>query len=112
MADLFQDLVNLFGPDKGFGILIVDADELLNGLDQIRDTLENTAADSFARNFTKPALDQIEPGRTRGRKMQMKARVFFQPLRDILMVVGSIIIQDQMQFQSRRGFAVDLSEEF
>src|SRR5271165_218780 len=99
MADLFQDLVNLFGPDKGFGVLIVDADELLNGMDQLRDTLKNTTADSFARNFTKPALDQIEPGRTGGSKMQMKARVFFQPLMDIVMVVGSIVVQDQVQIQ-------------
>ena len=41
----------------------------------------------------------------------MKAWVFFQPLMDILMVVGSIIVQNQMQVQSRRGFAVNLSQE-
>lgn len=61
MADLFQDLLNFFGPDKGFGILIVDADELLNGLDQLRDAFENATPDSFACNFTEPALHQIEP---------------------------------------------------
>ena len=41
----------------------------------------------------------------------MKARVFFQPLMNLLMVVGSIIVQDQMLVQFRRGFAVDLSQE-
>src|ERR1035441_2875266 len=72
MAHLFEDLLNLLGPDKRSWILIVDADELLNGLDQLRDTFEHTAPDSFARNFAKPALDQIEPGRTGGHDLRDK----------------------------------------
>jgi len=90
MAHLFEDLLHLLGPDKRSWILIVDAYELVNGFDQLRDTFEHTAPDSFARNFPKPALDQIEPGRTGGSKMQMEARVFFQPLMDVLTVVRGV----------------------
>ena len=36
MADPFKDLLNLLGPDEGFGILVVDVNELLDGLNHPR----------------------------------------------------------------------------
>src|SRR2546422_4528627 len=107
MPDLFQDLVNFLGPNEGLGILIVDSDEFLNGLDELRHSLEHTAPDSFPCNLAKPTLHQVQPGRTGRGKMQMKPAMLFQPLLDTIVIVGSIIIQDQMQIKSRWGLAID-----
>ena len=61
MVHLFEDLVHFLGPDKRFGILIVEANEFLDDRDQLRHAFENTAPDSFACNLPKPALYQIQP---------------------------------------------------
>ena len=111
MIHLFEDLIHFLGPDKRFWVLVVDPDELLDGFDQIRHAFKDTPPDAFACDLPEPAFHQIEPGRTGGSKMQMKARVFLQPLVDIFVVVSAIVVQHQMQVQFRRGFAVNLSEE-
>ena len=43
--------------------------------------------------------------------METKPRMFLEPLLNIIVVVSSIIVQDQMQLHFRGRLAVDLTEK-
>ena len=96
MSDLFEDLVDAFGPDEGFWIGVVVIDIKLDGLDEIGDALEGSASDAFG-DFSKPTLHEVKPRGTRWDKVQMEARVFFYPAFDAGMLMGCVIVDDKMQ---------------
>ena len=60
------------------------------------DTVEDAAANAFVGEFTKPALDQIQPGGAGGHEMQYEARPFSQPVADFRMLLRTVVVQDQM----------------
>lgn len=43
--------------------------------------------------------------------MQVKPRVFGQPLRDVGMLVGAVVVTDHVDLQSWGHFAVDNTQE-
>lgn len=82
-----------------------------HGGDQLLDAMESSATDALVGQFAEPSLDQVQPGRTGGSEVQMKAGVLAQPAFDLGMFVGSVVVEDQVQVQSRRCFAVDFPQE-
>ena len=112
MLQFFENLIGLFGPDKGLRLLVVDSNEFLNCSNQVRDTLEDSAPYPFPSQFRKPALDQVQPGGTRRREMQVKARMFPEPFFHPRMGMGSVVVQDQMDIQRSGCFAINLSQKF
>ena len=91
MADLFRDLLDAFGPDKGLGVLVVVADVTLNGLDQVLDAGEAASPNPLARDFTKPSFGQIQPGRTRRCEVQVETRVSLEPRLHFGVFVGGVV---------------------
>ena len=73
--------------------------------------MERTTTNTFLGQLAKPVFHQIEPGRARGDKVQVKPWMSPQPLLDLGVFVGSIIVEDQMQIQPGRKFSVQVSEE-
>ena len=70
--------------------------------------VEAAAADGLAGNQGEPAFDQVwSPGTGRS-EVQMEARVGGEPARDRRMLVGAIVVADQMQLKSR----ITLGERF
>ena len=59
MVHLVEDLVDTLGPDKWFGILVVDFDVILNRFDQVFHAFEGAAANPFSSDLAKPSLHQI-----------------------------------------------------
>lgn len=84
---------------------------LSNGCDEVLNIPETSPSDSFLGDLAKPAFDQVQP-RTRGRdEMEMEAQMPPEPGFHPGVLVGSIIVDDQMQVHLRRRLAVDLFEE-
>lgn len=111
MADFFQYLVHFLGPRKGFWILIVDLNEFFDGSDEFRNASEHTSSNPLAGDFSEPAFDQVEPRGTGRGKVQVKARMFFEPPFDVRMFVRPIVVQDQMEIQSSGHLPVNLAQE-
>ena len=72
---------------------------------------ERAATQALLGQISKPALDQIEPGTGRGSKVQLKARMATQPTRDTGMLVGGVVVHDQVQVQFARRLLVDALQE-
>jgi len=63
-TDFFQDFIGALGPDERLGILIVEANAVLDGGDEFSHAFKDTSSSAFAGNLAKPAFHQIEPGGT------------------------------------------------
>src|SRR5260370_18320789 len=99
IADAAFDLMGGFGPAEGFGIFVPVGQKAGDGLLQARDAVEAAAANGLRGDQAEPALDQVEPrGAGRG-EVHVQARVRGQPLFDRGMLVGSVVVADQMQLQ-------------
>jgi hypothetical protein len=59
MSDLFEDLVDTFGPDEWFGMGVVVIDIELDGCDEIGNAFKGTASNAFSCDFSKPTLDEV-----------------------------------------------------
>jgi Transposase len=111
IADAAFDLMGGFGPAEGFGIFVPVGQEAGDGLLQARDAVEAAAANGLRGDQAEPALDQVEPrGAGRG-EVQMEARVRDQPLFDRGMLVGSVVVADQMQLQLGIALGQRLQED-
>ena len=60
-ADLADDLSGAGDPLERPGILVVGADVIFDGADEFGDTPKRAAPNALAGNFSKPALDLIQP---------------------------------------------------
>ena len=79
----------------------------LDRCDQISDRLKNPASNLFVREIAKPTLDHVEPGARSRHKMQMESGMAFKPRFDLGMLVGRVIVHDQMQVQLWRGLVIN-----
>src|ERR1700730_674032 len=83
----------------------------MDRFDEVFDALEGAAPNPFASDFSKPAFDQIQPGRTGGSEMQMKSSMALQPSLHFGMFVGGVVVHDQMQLHCGGGFPIYLTQE-
>jgi len=79
------------------------ADVIANGLGEFLHDVERAATKALLGQISKPAFDPIEPGTGRGRKVQVKARVATQPTLNPGMLMGAVIVDDQVQVQLARS---------
>ena len=105
-------MIDAFGPDEGFWIGVVVIDIELDGLDEIGDTCEGSASDAFSCDFSKPTLDKVKPRGTRWDKVQIEARMFLYPAFNAGMLMGCVIVNDEVQVEPRRGLTIYLAQEF
>jgi hypothetical protein len=96
MADLFQDVFDLFGPNKWFWIPVVDPNKFIDRRDQLRHAFENASPDPLARDLSEPSLYKVHPRRTRRRKVQMKSGMLLKPLPHIGVLVCPVVVQNQV----------------
>src|SRR4051812_3154076 len=83
----------------------------MDGEDQVAHAAEGAAPNAFASDLSKPAFDLVEPRRTGGREVQMIARSPCQPLLYLWMFVGSVVIEHQVDVQSRINGLINATEE-
>ena len=76
------------------------------------DAREHAAADTISGDQAEEAFDLIEPGRRCGREMHVEAGMLGQPSFDCGMLVGGVVVSDQVQVEAVGRAAVDEPQEF
>lgn len=71
----------------------------LNGGDRFTNVAEIVAPDVIAREVVKPTLHQVQPRTRFEGLMQMETRMSLQPGLYARVLVGSIVVHDQMQIE-------------
>ena len=91
--------------------MVVPIDEGLDIGFELPDGGMNTSPKLFSSKLSEPALDLVEPTRVGRREVQVIARMFGQPRFDLGVLVGGVIIHDDMDIEPARDVSVDLFEE-
>src|SRR6202011_705299 len=71
--DLSQNLLSFGSPDVTLWIEVMLGEVLHNSVNQLADAAEAAGQDRLLAQVSEEAFDQVHPGRTGGRKMQLKA---------------------------------------
>ena len=108
MTDLLKNSLDARSPHERLGIVIVGIDEFRDGLDQFRNAGEAAAPDALVSQFAKPPFDQVEPRRGRWREVQVKAEMAGKPALDFRMLMGAVVVQNQVQFHFTGEFRIQL----
>src|SRR6185437_1546778 len=73
--------------------------------------VETAPSDALVCEFSKPTFHPIQPGARCREEVQMDTRMPPHPGVDARMLVGSVVVDDQMQIKMGRRLGVDLLEE-
>jgi len=109
--DFGEDVVGTGGPAVRFGVGIATIKVVQDGLFQFMDAAEDAAANPFLGEVAEEALDQVEPGSRGGREVQMEARMLAQPGGHVGMLVGRIVVDDEMDRQGLVGLSIESLQE-
>ena len=69
-------------------------------MDQLPDASEGSAADALAGDFREPALDLVDPGRTRWGEVQLVSGMSRKPFLNLRMLVRPVVVQDDVHRQT------------
>ena len=85
---------------------------LLDSRLQFGDALEHTAANAVLGNQAEKAFDLIDPrGGGRG-EVHVKARMPFEPGLNLGVLVGGVVVGDQVHGEVLRCLSIDAAQEF
>jgi hypothetical protein len=106
-SDGGNDFVGISGPHEGFGVIVGLSEKAVDGGLQIDDRSEDAAFEVASGQLGEEALDGIEPG-GRGRdEMEDEARMPTEPGANLAMLVGSVIVEDDVDNLAGRDFGFD-----
>src|SRR5271166_448871 len=86
-------------------------DVAVNGGLEIDDALEDASLEAPLGEDSEEALDGIEPGCRCRREVEDEARMAPQPFDDLRVLVGGIVVEDDVDDFSGRHLRLDLIEE-
>ena len=99
------------GPHKGLGFFVTYGNIFMNGTDQFGDAAKYAVAQSRRSDVAEESLDHVEPGRRGRDEMNSEPGMLGKPRLDLRMLVGRIVITDQMKRHVWRHLTVDLAQE-
>lgn len=106
-----DDLVGIGGPGEGLGLLVVLDEEAVDGGLKVNNGMKDAAFQTSFRQLGEEALDGVEPGAGGRREVEREALVAVEPCPHLGMLVGSIVVEDDMHGLARRNLCVDGIEE-
>ena len=73
--------------------------------------IERAAADGALGDEREPAFDLVEPGGVGGREVNVEARTACEPSSDLGMLVGGVVVDDQMDVELGWHVGLDVPQE-
>jgi len=108
----FQDVGGSRGPDERFWTFVVTVDVGADGHDEFFQVVENAPPKPILGRVAKETFHHVEPRRAGGSEVQMKARVPGQPALYFGMLMGGVVIANQVELPVRRDGLIDQTEKF
>jgi hypothetical protein len=95
-AHLADDPTGACNPLEGPWTFVVVPDVIVDGSDEVPDAPKGAPSYLFPGDFGEPAFDLIEPRRAGWREVHMISWAFSQPLLNFRMLVGSVVIEHEV----------------
>ena len=91
-----DDFIWVGGPDEGLGIMVGLGDEAIDGGLEFDDRVKDAALEASPGEFGEEAFDGIEPGAGGRGEVEDEARMACQPGLDLWMLVGGVVVDDDV----------------
>lgn len=98
-------------PDERFGIVVVGVDVLSDGTGDIAHALKNPAPEAVNREIAEEAFDHVKPRGTCRCEMDMESRIPLEPSFDLFVLMGGIVVANDMDVLFLGNIAADQVEE-
>jgi len=106
-----QNIGRLGSPDERFRIIVVGVDMLLNGTGDIAHALKNPATKAVYCEITEEAFNHVKPRSTCWCEVGTESRIPFEPGFDLFVLMGGVIVADDMDVLSLGNIAADQVEK-
>jgi len=106
-----DDPVWISGPGEGAGVFVGLGEEAVDGRLEIDERAEHAALEAPFGQLGEEALDRVEPGCRCRREVEDEARVPIQPTADLGVLVGGVVVEDEVDYLARRNGRLDGVEE-
>ena len=87
------------------------ADEAINFFDKVGGGLERAATDSALSDEGEETFDLVEPRGIGGREVNVPTRTSCEPSSDLGMLVGGVVVDDEMDIELGRHIGLDVAQE-
>ena len=91
-----EDGIGGLGPHEGFGLGIVLIEVVMDRVLEVGHAGEGAAPDAPGGDLGEDALDEVEPGCTGRREVQLDARVLGEPRLHLGRLVRSVVVEHEM----------------
>ena len=98
-------------PHEWFRVGVGRGEEAVYGSNELWNALETVTPHPLFGQFSKPPLNQVQPGRTGGGEMEREPRMFLQPSLHTGLLVSPIVIDDEVQQHLSGEFPIQPSQE-
>ena len=106
-----DDFVRVGGPGEGLWLGIGVVDEAVDGGLEVDDGSEDAAFQASPGQLGEEALDRIEPGGRGRREVEGEALVPVEPCADLGVLVGGVVVEDDVDHLAGRHLGLDRVEE-
>src|SRR5208282_6593824 len=107
----FQDVGGARGPDEGFRTFVVAVDVGADGHDEIFQVAKYATPEPVLSQVAEETFHHVEPGGAGGSEVQMKAWMPCQPAPHLGVLMGGVVIADQVKLAVERNGLVDQTEK-
>ena len=106
-----DDLIWIGGPGEGFGVFVGFGNEAIDGGLEIDEGMEDTPLEAPFCEFGEEAFDGVEPRGGCWREVENKPLVAIEPSPDLRMLMGGVVVEDDVDSLVRRDLSVDHVQE-
>ncbi len=106
-----DDLIWIGGPGEGFGVFVGFGDEAIDGRLEIDEGKEDTAFEAPVCEFCEESFDGVEPRAGCWREVENKPLVAIEPGPDLWMLMGGVVVEDDVDGLVLRVLSVDHVQE-
>jgi hypothetical protein len=102
-----DDFVGIGRPDEGLWFIVRLGQEAVDGGLEVNDRLKDAALQAAAGELGEVAFDGIQPGGGCRGEVEGKARMALEPSADLCVLVGRVVVEDDVNQLSGREFGLD-----
>lgn len=106
-----ENVLGCGGPNEGFGMFVMIGEIPVDGDLQIGDAPEYPSTNPLMSDLREKAFHKVQPGAGCRSKMKVEAWVTLQPCLHFWMLMGRIIVSDQVQIEVFRCASINFAQE-
>ena len=110
-VDSGDDLIRIGGPNERLWLIVVLVDEAIDDCLKVDDRVTYAPFEAPLSQLGEEALDGIESGRRCRREVEGPAGMAGEPLANLFMLVGAVIVEDDVDDLAGRDVALDHVQE-